>query len=554
MPDNGAEQTLHIYTRVSTVAQAEQGTSLESQRELGIKKAGELGFAYKVWDEGGRSSHHEDIADRPVLSALFSELEAGAVKHLWVYDQSRLSRNDQVASIFRYQCNKQGVTLYTKDGVYDLSNPNDRFLKQLLDAVAEFDNITRAERTRIGKLNKVRKGSWHGGPAPYGYELQDQRLVVKKDEAKWVKRIFAEMIKGSSAAQIKQVLDTHGVEPRRKRGLWTLGSINALLTNTHYAGYYIYKDQKSGQEIQVQCPSILDVTTWNAAQHKRASQSRRSPQKNATVRHFYLLRDFMFCGHCGRGLSGRIIKGRAESSYYCPNKERQWVKDGGSKTPRQRGTGCGFGRAMNITQADKLVWDTIKSLHGKSSILKEEAKHRLLKEGGVVLISDKDAKAAEAKIRRYQTDHKRLSDSLGTLEANRLINGLNDVAFKTAASRIKDEIGRVETELATLRLQLEGAARSRRWVDWLKSFGEEVAELDSLSDEKKRDYLAGLIKRIDVKYEAEERQHVMLMALHLPIVNDRIDGKRIRGRMGPYVVVPGTDSVTLVAKKKDGRG
>ena len=82
MPEQSAEQTLHIYTRVSTVAQAEQGTSLESQRELGIKKAGELGFAYKVWDEGGRSSHHEDIADRPVLSALFSELEAGAVKHL----------------------------------------------------------------------------------------------------------------------------------------------------------------------------------------------------------------------------------------------------------------------------------------------------------------------------------------------------------------------------------------------------------------------------------------------------------------------------------------
>jgi DNA invertase Pin-like site-specific DNA recombinase len=554
MPDKSAEQTLHIYTRVSTVAQAEQGTSLESQREMGIKKAEQLGFSHRVWDEGGKSSHHDEIAARPVLSALFAALQEGSVKHLWVYDQSRLSRNDQVASIFRYQCNKQGVTLYTKDGVYDLSNPSDKLMKQLLDAVAEFDNVTRAERTRIGKLSKVRKGSWHGGPAPFGYELQDQRLVVNKDEAKWVKRIFAEVIKGSSAVQIKQVLDSHGVEPRRKRGLWTLGSINALLTNTHYAGYYIYKDQKSGQEIQVQCPSILDVTTWNAAQHRRASQSRRSPQKNATVRHFYLLRDFMFCGHCGRSLSGRIIKGRAESSYYCPNKERQWVKDGGSKTPWQRGMGCGFAKAMNITQADKIVWDTIKSLHGKSSILKEEAKHRLLKEGGVVLISDKDAKAAEAKIRRYQTDHKRLSDSLGTLEANRLINGLNDVAFKAAASRIKEEIGRVETELATLRLQLEGAARSRRWVDWLKSFGEEVAELDSLSDEKKRDYLAGLIKRIDVKYEAEERQHVMLMTLHLPIVNDRIDGKRIRGRMGPYVVVPGTDSVTLVAKKKDGRG
>ncbi len=231
-----AEQTLHIYIRVSTMAQAEHGTSLESQKDMGIKKAQELGFSHRVWDEGGKSSHHEDIADRPVLSELFVAVKEGSVKHLWVYDQSRLSRNDQVASVFRYQCNKQGVTLYTKDGVYDLSNPNDRLTKQLLDAIAEFENATRAERTRIGKLNKVRKGSWHGGPAPFGYQLEDHKLVVNQEEAKWVKRIFAEFIKGSSTAQIKQLLDSNGVEPRRKKGLWTLGSINALVKNTHYSG------------------------------------------------------------------------------------------------------------------------------------------------------------------------------------------------------------------------------------------------------------------------------------------------------------------------------
>ena len=97
-----ASRTLHIYTRVSTIAQAEHGTSLDSQRELGIKKANELGFDYKVWNEGGRSSHHEDIAQRPELFALYSSIKRGEVKHLWIYDQSRLSRNDQVASVFRY--------------------------------------------------------------------------------------------------------------------------------------------------------------------------------------------------------------------------------------------------------------------------------------------------------------------------------------------------------------------------------------------------------------------------------------------------------------------
>ncbi len=41
-------KTLHIYTRVSTTVQAEQGTSLESQRELGIEKANKLGYEFKV--------------------------------------------------------------------------------------------------------------------------------------------------------------------------------------------------------------------------------------------------------------------------------------------------------------------------------------------------------------------------------------------------------------------------------------------------------------------------------------------------------------------------
>ena len=60
-------KTLHIYTRVSTFSQAEKGTSLESQRDLGIKKAKELRFNYEVWNEGGKSSHHDDIQGRPEL-------------------------------------------------------------------------------------------------------------------------------------------------------------------------------------------------------------------------------------------------------------------------------------------------------------------------------------------------------------------------------------------------------------------------------------------------------------------------------------------------------
>jgi hypothetical protein len=284
--------------------------------------------------------------------------------------------------------------------------------------------------------------------------LVDKKLVVVDEESKWVKRIFQEVVKGGAATHIKQVLDSNGVNPRRKKGLWTIGSINALLKNTHYSGHYIFTDSKSAETIEVQCPSIVDQTTWNAAQHKRSGEVLRQSQKNATEKNFYLLRDLMFCGHCGRPISGRIIKSRAESSYYCPNKEREWVEKGGSDTPWKRGMGCGFARAMNIPQTNKLVWELVTSLHAKSSTLKEEVKNRVLNESGIKIRTDAEVRAIQAKIRRLQKNYISMSETLGNLEANKLIGRINDASYETTVQRIREVVGNIETELASARLEL----------------------------------------------------------------------------------------------------
>ncbi len=68
-------EKLHIYTRVSTSVQEEEGTSLETQKELGIKCANKHGWEYKIWNEGGQSSSKEDLANRPVLMELMNEVD-----------------------------------------------------------------------------------------------------------------------------------------------------------------------------------------------------------------------------------------------------------------------------------------------------------------------------------------------------------------------------------------------------------------------------------------------------------------------------------------------
>jgi DNA invertase Pin-like site-specific DNA recombinase len=554
MNEKPPKTTLHIYTRVSTLAQADKGTSLDSQLELGIKRAGELGFGHEVWNEGGKSSHHEDISGRPVLAQLFHAIKSGQVKHLWVYDQSRLSRNDHVASIFRYECNKNGVFLYTKDGQFDLSAPQDKLLKQLLDAVAEFDNTTRAERTRLGKMHRVRTGHWHGGPPPFGYKLEDRKLAIEEHEAKWVREIFKQSLKGAVPSELKKMLDSNLVTARRG-GLWTLGSIQALLKNHHYSGQYVFRDKKAEESITVQCPQIVDEVTWQGVQLAHTRAAVRSNQKNASVRHFYLLRDLMYCGHCGRPISGRINKKGGESLYFCPNKEREWAKKGKTDTPWQRGTGCGFERSMNITRADELIWQYVQEMHQKSSVLKQQVKERVLKQQGLSFVTDpKATKLAQAKLRRLQRDLQSANEVRGNLEASRLLKRMDETAYTTAVKRINEELERLEAASNEVQLELRGENERRKWVNWIDAFGAEVKNTSQYTDEQRKAYVEGIIERIDVKWLAEAREHELTIHFRLPIVGDGIEWKNPASKSQGYTLVEGERSGVVALPKRDGRG
>ena len=547
-------KTLHIYTRVSTVTQADKGTSLDSQQQLGLKKAKELKFDHEIWNEGGKSSHHDDIQGRPKLYELFQAIKAGDVKHIWVYDQSRLSRNDQVASILRYEFNKQGVTLYTKDGKFDLSSPSDKLLKQMLDAVAEFENSVRAERSRIGKLMKVKAGFWHGGPPPFGYDLIHGKLVEKKDESKWVKLIFKQALKGIPVAQIKRELDSNGVLARRG-GLWALGSIESLMTNTHYLGRYVFTDSVSGESVEVKCPVLVDEVTWNSINLARKRKASRKDQQNATVKNFYLLRDFMVCGHCGRKMAGRIKPSKSEHMYYCPNKERAWAKNGESKTHYQRGTGCGFERAMNIQITDKLVFDTVVQLHKDSSILKDELRKRIFAEKGIKQISSEaEMKGYEKQHRILQRELSNLQESIGHLEANRILKRMDDKAFKSAMNRLNQQADLYKTDITNLRLKLRGEAEKKEWVNWVDLFGKEINEKAKLTEKQRQLYLQGLIERIECRFLPKTRDHELEIHFKHPIIGDGIKYKDPKVKAKGYTLLEGSKTTQIRVEKRDGRG
>lgn len=451
--------TLHIYTRVSTAVQADEGMSLDIQKDLGIKRANELGFDYVVWNEGGRSSNHEGVDKRPVLSQVYSKIKAGEIKHFFVYEQSRLSRNDDVSSLFRVECNRNGVTLYTMDGKYDLSNSSDQFMKKIMDAVAELDNAQRAERTRLGKLARIKQGRWMGGPPPFGYQIKNHMLVVNPDEAKWVVRVFDEYANKTPTADIKMLLDSNGVKPRRGGGTWALGSIQALMRNTHYIGFWDYTDKRSGEQLRVQCERILSSDLWSRVEQTKKVYLERRTGGNA-VKHFYLLRGLLKCAHCGTLLSG-LFRPLAENGlYYCPKKMREWSKKPPVAEEKwQRGRVCKMTRSLNIKETDNLVWETILDVVGKSHIMKEDVKNETFEQFGKAGLSEQQVAGHKAKIAQLKKQLKKISEALAMVETNRILERIAEDQYPLIRANLTAEMVETESEIDRLQEEVDGVAR-----------------------------------------------------------------------------------------------
>ena len=535
---------LHIYIRVSSAVQADEGMSLETQRESGIKRANELGFEYQVWNEGGRSSNHEGVDKRPVLSQVYSKIKSGEIKHFFVYDQSRLSRSDEVSSLFRIECNRNGVTLYIKDGKYDLSNKTDQFLKKIMDAVAELDNAQRAERTRLGKLSRIKQGRWMGGPPPYGYVIYEHKLVVNPEEAKWVVRIFEEYANKTATIDIKLMLDAHGVQPRRGGGTWALGSIQALMRNTHCIGYWDYTDKRTGETVRVDCPRLLSSALWSKVEATRKVYADRRSGGNA-IRHFYMLRGLLRCAHCGTLLSGVFRPNADNGLYHCPKKERVWSKRPPKKEDKwKRGLVCKMTRSLNVKETDELVWDTVLEVMGKSHLLKDDIKTDTFKKFGREGLTAEQVAVYKTRIYQLKKHVKKLGEALVLVETNRILERITEEQYPLIRANLTAEKVATESEIDRLDEDIEGVARNKKWVNWLDQFQKRLREQKNFNPEQRKAFLEGMLTSIEVEL-VEENTHKLTINFELPVVEDDIEYVDSKRKTEGYRVKDGKRSLSV---------
>jgi DNA invertase Pin-like site-specific DNA recombinase len=529
---------LHIYVRVSSAAQ-ESKTSIDSQQELGAAKAKELGFSHKIWNEGGQSSSGEDLSNRPVLLALLEEIEQGDVKQVFVFNTDRLSRNETTWSLIRLKLVKHDVTLHTSSGVFSLANQMDKLLLTIMSEISTYDNYLRAERSRLGKFKRVRQGQWLGGPPPFGFSIEAKKLVPNPNEVKWVRKIFEAYRDRRTPREIKQILLANGVKTRRNNDVWSLGSIEKLLTNTHYGGYYYVKDGKTQDVIRVECPQILPSSLIQEVATAKLGRTRQTRVKESNQQSFFLLREFLFCTQCDSRYSGRIFPSQYKSVYYCPRMERNYVNE--KRTTEKK---CDNRRYLKIDATDSLVWDTVVEVLSKSHLFKEEVKRQVFGDTKSEALQREHVKELKRKHRKIQLEIKEVTTTLVNIETDRFLKRRNPDELARIIQNVESERQRLEAMRDELSNEVHILESQTKWVTWVAKFGERIEKMGDFTLTEKQLFLRGVIDKISVS-TLDKQRHELSLHFKIPYVNDQLIWKDERYKSKGYTLVEGVSEVSI---------
>lgn len=278
-----------IYTRISR-DKNDEGLGIERQEQDCRRLAETMGLEIvDVYDENDMSASTRSTKVRPKFEELMTRAEAGEFDAIVAYSNSRLTRRPKEWERLIDVTEKHGVKFHTVvSGSADLSTADGRAVARTIAAWDGAEAERTSERGKRAVKQRAEKGQFHGGTAPFGYELGEpdangivRSLRINPSEAAIVKRIASEILGQQTLYRIAQNLKRDGIRtrkvamrsnPEQTRGGKFFGPqvIRTLMLSPTIAGLTAWTDRdKKGrpkgesQLFDAGWPGILDRKDWD---------------------------------------------------------------------------------------------------------------------------------------------------------------------------------------------------------------------------------------------------------------------------------------------------
>ena len=344
------ERTALVYLRQSSMAQVRENTESTARQYALVEEAVGLGWArqkVEVIDAdlglSGRSAEHrdgfKDLVGRVCLG------EVGAILGLEI---SRFARSSADLSRLLELARLTDTLVVDADGVYDLSDFNDRMLLGLKNQWSEAELHYLASRLQGAKRAAAERGELRF-PLPVGFIYDDEGNTVIDPDAEVqaaVRDLFAAFRAGGSAYQVVAAFKGRRFPLRAYGGVWagqlrwgrlTHARALGVLANPSYAGTYVFGRYQSRRVVEpdgtvrakvVELPREKwpvmihghhpGYITWDEYLANRArvaanltNAGARPPREGQA-----LCQGIITCGSCGRPMTTRYHR-NGHAAYEC---------------------------------------------------------------------------------------------------------------------------------------------------------------------------------------------------------------------------------------------
>ena len=530
---------VYTYTRVSTVMQVD-GYSLDAQ------KARIKGYAdyngYEIvgeYEDAGKSG--KSIEGRAQFCQMLEDIKSSkdGVAYVLVFKLSRFGRNaaDILSTLQTMQ--DFGVNLISVEDGIDSSKGAGKLMISVLSAVAEIERENIRIQTMEGRIQKAREGRWNGGFAPYGYQLEDGKLIINEAEAEAIRIIYDQYVHTDMGANgISKYLENHGIRKiarqNGKNPLFDASLIRKILKNPVYCGKIAYgrckmekvrgtRDEYKRVEQENYLLSdglhepIVSEEDWQAAQVKLLAQAKKYEHVNrGKDEHVHLLSGLVKCPICGAGMYGnKCIKHKKDGTKY-----KDFYYYGCKHRSMLRGHKCDYKKQIREELLDGAVAEVIVKLvsNPKFAAVMQEKINRKVDTEAI----DQEIAVYEKQLRQHYLIKTKLMEEIDSLDPDdrhyvRMKADLNDRLY-----RMYDKIEETEAFLIEARAKkqaieaekLTGDNIYKALICFEKLYG-------AMNDMERRQLMECLISEIQVYPDRQSNgQWLKSIKFKLPVIEE----------------------------------
>ena len=227
-----------IYTRVSTQMQAENGISLDAQKNELIGYCNKNDYDYDIFEDAGISG--KNITKRKELQKLLNNLKNYDM--VLCYKLSRISRSvkDMANMLDKFQ--KNNVRFISLKENIDTEQATGKLLIYVISICAEIERDNISEFVKMAKKQQFESGKITAKKV-LGYDIKDKQLVINKKEANIIKFIFETYNKTHNYYQTAKMCNLKGFKGKKGQQFHA-SSIKTIIQNKLYCGFNNFHNEE----------------------------------------------------------------------------------------------------------------------------------------------------------------------------------------------------------------------------------------------------------------------------------------------------------------------